>query len=210
MPRHHAGVCAMSIANKEEVKSVLADFEGRIRAVVDHAWAEYQADPNRGKYIYSRTGSNILFDFIARHALAEFDNDAGIHVVVKPQTVQFLFKDRVLVRFKKGNARGVGSNIETQTVLDFIDPQLCIPDLLPDVHRVEASYRADELGLQLKEVAIVARNRSSRVWAYALNGESSSGTGKVVTLPQRLADSAPPRVTPKKSKKPKQDDSSGK
>lgn len=107
----------MPIANQDEVKAILADFETRLQSVVDRAWAEWREHPNKGRYLFARTRANILFDSIARMAMEEFDEDPNIHMIVKNQTVQFLFRDQVLVRFKKGNSSGVGSNIETQAVL---------------------------------------------------------------------------------------------
>ena len=78
--------------------------------------------------------------------LAEFQDDKDIRVMTEKQTVKFLFKDQVFTKFKKGNDKGVGSNIETQAVLDFIDPNRLIPGLLPDILRVEFCYGIDALG----------------------------------------------------------------
>jgi hypothetical protein len=194
----------MPIANQDEVKAILRDFETRLRSVIDRAWAEWKAMPRRGRFLFARTRLNIIFDSIARFALEEFDEDKEIYVIAKNQTVQFLFRDRVLARFKKGNAKGVGSNINTQTVLEFIDPQLSIPDLLPEVHRVEICYQPDDVGINLGEVAVVARNRTRRVWAYPLGRSGASASGTVIELPQRPPDKTPPKVTPRK---PKKDDS---
>ena len=121
----------MPIADQDQVKSILATFESRIRSIVDQAWQEWLGLPNRGRFLFpKRVRATFVFDAIARLALAEFEDDPNIHVILKKQTVQFLFRDQVLVRFKKANDKGVGSNIETQAVLDFIDPQRNIPDLL--------------------------------------------------------------------------------
>jgi hypothetical protein len=187
---------AMPIANQTEVKVILADFENRIRSVVDRAWAEWRDHPNKGRYLFARTRSNILFDSIARIALEEFGEDPNIHTIAKNQTVQFLFRDQVLIRFKKGNSNGVGSNIVTQAILEFIDPQLSIPNLLPDVHRIEVCYQSDALGTQLKDVAVVARNRRARVWAYPLH--ETAPAAEVIPLPIAPMDDTPPLVTPKK------------
>ena len=120
--------------------------------------------------------------------MAEFENDTDVHVIREPQTVKFLFLDRVLARFKKGNAKGVGSNIETQAVLDFIDPQASFAGL-PDVHRVEIVYQLNILGTGYAEVAVVARNQRTRVWAYPLTGRPSAD---IIPMPART----PPVLTP--------------
>lgn len=185
----------MPIPAQAEVKALLGDFEERLRAVVDRAWREWMECDVRGRLISNRAKANVVFDFIARHAVAEFGEDPDIHVIPKNNTVKFLFCDQVLVRFKKGNANGVGSNIETQATLNFIDPQRALPDFLPDVLKVEVCYQPDRLGTQIKEIAVVARNRTKRVWAYPL--QPSAGA-EIITLPGRPADDTPPVVTPKK------------
>lgn len=178
----------MPVAIREEVEAVLDNFAGRLRAVLDRAMKEWEAQPNKEKFIWPRVRANILFSFICDEALKEFDEDPDVHVIAEAQTVKFLFRDSVLVRFKKGNARGVGSNIMTQAVLEFIDPQLAFAGL-PDVHRVEVVYQLDVLATGYAEVAVVARDKRARVWAYPLNGKPSAD---IVALPPRV----PPVLTP--------------
>lgn len=154
----------MPIPLKDDVRSILEDFHVRLRRVVDDAWKEWVEFPGKGKFVFlPRVRAVLVFDFIARRAQEEFTGDPNIHVITKKQTVQFLFKDVVLVRFKKGNARGVGSNIRTQAVLDFIDPQRTIPGLVPEIMKVEICYSLNDLGIDLDEVAVVARNERARL-----------------------------------------------
>lgn len=185
----------MAVPLQEDVRAILGDFERRLRLVVDRAWAEWMESDFPGRLIFSRAKSDVIFDFIARHALAEFVDD-DIHVIAKNSTVKFLFRDQVLVRFKKGNAKGVGSNIETQATLDFIDPNREIPGFLPDVFKVEVCYQPDKLGTQIKEVAVVARNRTKRVWAYPL---AAAAGAEIIPFQPRIGDDAPPMVIPRKT-----------
>lgn len=184
----------MAVAVREEVEAILAGFTGRLRAVLDRAMEDWEAQPNKGWFIWPRVHANIIFSFIIRRALEEFSDDSDVHIISEAQTVKLLFRDSVLVRFKKGNARGVGSNILTQSVLEFIDPQLAFAGL-PDVHRVEIVYQLDILGTGYAEVAVVARDRRTRVWAYPL---SSKPSAEVIPLPDRVTPVlTPPAVTPK-------------
>ncbi len=184
----------MAIAVKEEVEAHLAGFTQRIRAVLDRAMEDWVAHPNKAWLIWPRVRANIIFSYIARRALEEFADDPDIRVIPEPQTVKFLFRDVVLARFKKGNANGVGSNIETQSVLGFIDPQLSFAGL-PDVHRVEIVYQLDILGTGYAEVAVVARDRRTRVWAYPLSGRPSAD---IIPMPPRVPPVlTPPVVTPR-------------
>lgn len=184
----------MPIANREEVEQTLEGFTVRLRKVLDQAMVDWEATPNKGWFIWPRVRANIIFSYIVRRALEEFGDDPDVHVINEPQTAKFLFRDSVLVRFKKGNARGVGSNIVTQTVLKFVDPQLAFSGL-PDVHRVEVVYQLNILGTGYAEVAVVARDRRERIWSYPLTGRPSA---EVIPLPPRTPPVlTPPTVTPK-------------
>ena len=189
----------MPIADIREVQSILSAFETRIRAVVDQSWVEFQDHMRIRRFMYARTRSDCFFDFLAQNAIAEFHADPDIRVLDKRTTVQFIFKEKVLLRFKKGNAKGVGSNITTQSVLDFIDPQHSLPGILSEVHRVEVCYQPNALGTELQEVAVVARNRTKRVWAYPQDG--GLGMPDIMPFPIHSPDpddEKPPAVFPKK------------
>lgn len=191
----------MPVPIENDVKRILDDFERRLRGVVDRAWGDWLALPDRGRFVFvARVRAVLVFDAIARHALTEFDGDPNIRVIVMGrQTVHFLFKDTVLVRFKKGNAKGVGSNIETQAVLNFIDPQGVIPGLVPEILKVEICYTPDPLGVDLEEVAVVARDRRQRLWSYPIHRPSAP----VAEIPPRAPDHTPPAVVPRQ---PQRDD----
>jgi hypothetical protein len=185
---------AVAVPNQDEVKAILNKFEARIRGVVDRAWREWQEFPLRGRFVFPRRArAVIVFDFIARIAVAEFDGDPDVHVDVKKQTVHFLFRDQVFLRFKKGNKKGVGSNIHTQAVLNFIDPQGAIPGLIPEILKVEIVYTPDKIGVGLQEVAVVARGLQKRIWAYPLE----LPTATVEPLPTRPPNTSPPAVVPR-------------
>jgi hypothetical protein len=188
----------MPTPTKDDVKAIIGNFEDRLRAVVDRAWQEWLETPNRGRFVFlARVRAVLVFDTIARHAIAEFDKDPNIRVMVKGrQTVHFLFKDTVLVRFKKGNLKGVGSNIETQAALNFIDPQGVIPGLVPEIMKIEVCYMLDTLGVDLAEVAVVARDREQRIWSYPIERQRPSAP--VIGIPPRAPDDTPPVVVPRK------------
>jgi hypothetical protein len=139
-----------------------------------------------------RSRASIVFDFIRRLALEEFEGDSNIRAIPKGQTVHFLFRDRVLVRFKKANTLGIGSNIETQAVIEFIDPQMSLMEL-PPIYHVEACYHLDKLATKMAVLTISARQRNHRLWSYAMRRTSG---GAVVPLPASPppADSGAPEV----------------
>jgi hypothetical protein len=98
----------------------------------------------------------------------------------------------VLLRFKKANGSGLGSNIETLAVLEFIDPQIPL-FALPPIFRVEVCYRLDKLATRIKTLAVTARQGKMKLWNYEL---ARATTGAVISFPSRPTgdDGAPPEV----------------
>ena len=161
------------------VRPILCDFELRMRRVLNAAWDEWMEVTDRGRFS-ARSRASMVFDFIRTGALEEFDGDPKIHVIVKGQTVHFLFQNRVLVRFKKANDAGLGSNIQTQSVLDFIDPQFELPDLLPEIHHIEVCYHLDRLEMHMDQLSVTARQRNRKLWSYELQHPPSA---KILPFP---------------------------
>jgi hypothetical protein len=95
----------MAIPAPDDVRLVLRGFEIRIREILEEAWKEWRNIPDLARFS-ARSRASMVFDFVRRRAVAEFDADPNIRVIPKGQTVQFLFRDKVLVRFKKANGAG--------------------------------------------------------------------------------------------------------
>ena len=170
----------MAHALMDDVKRVLEDFELRMREILEGAWQDWLEMPRRAIFS-ARTRASMIFDFIRSRAIAEFDGDPNIRVIPKGQTVKFLFRNRVIVRFKKANSSGLGSNVSTQAVIQFIDPQLSIPGLLPDIYKVEVCYRLDKLAMRMDALAVTARENNRKIWSYELRRPAQAGS--VVPFP---------------------------
>ena len=159
---------------KAEVQATLADFHPRIRAVIEQAWrewrevADFMAKQSIGPTLYPRTVANFIFDGIARHAIREFASDPSINVDIETQTLKLFFKGAVYARFKKGAEDRLGQNIQTQAVINFIDPEYELPGLPPETARVEFIWVANELQTCLEKVLVVARNNDVRLWEYEI------------------------------------------
>ncbi len=192
--------------SEAEVKDVLTDYHDRIVAVLRKAfdeWVEtqnFRADRGFGPLLYPRTVANLIFDAIARYAKAEFQGIPGVRVIDEPQTIKVCFKEIVIARFKKGDDSSLGRNIETQAVLDFINPQRSLPNFPPEAAKVEFLYLPDELGVDVGKLLVVARDYNRPIWAYELN--PSIGGATVIRLPlgapaeQDVGE--PPLVVPKR------------
>jgi hypothetical protein len=200
----------MSVS-EEFVRSKLAPYEGRIRAVIDRAWQQFLEIPCRHKFLFPRTRANIVFDLIAGEIFDEFDVDPSVHITRKNETVKFLVRDRgedeVLCRIKKANGSGLGSNIRTQEVMDFICQEPGIPGLLGDLHKIEICYFEDPTGAEIASVHVTARDNDVKLWSYEIEREEPGAAGGIVRFPTMPPDAPPPEVTLKPAKKEDKGDS---
>ena len=89
---------------------------------------------------------------------------------------QFTFFFRIVSWFalRRANDVGLGSNIRTQAVLDFIDPQFELPDLLPEIHHIEVCYHLDKLATYMDQIAVTARQSDRKLWSYELQHPPSA------------------------------------
>ncbi len=163
--------------SEQDVKTALEPYHNRIKSVVDRAFAECvltkecRAKLGLAPLLYSRTFANLVFDAIAREAIAEFSSDSGVMIFYKPQTVKFCFGQVVIVRFKKANENGIGQNIPTQAALDFADPQESLPGLPPEAAKAEITWSPNELGTIIESLTVLARDGDTILWSYEIYGE---------------------------------------
>jgi hypothetical protein len=184
------------MTDQDNVRGILTDFEQRILSILEKAWAEWLEMPKKGK-LSARSRASVVFDFIKNHAIDEFHADPNIHVIPKGQTVKFLFRDQVLVRFKKANSKGIGSNIETQAVLQFVDPQISIPNFLPDIYKIEVCYVLDRLATKMEMIAVTKRDRRRKIWSYPIHGSVADNVIHLPHAPPSGGSDEPPIVRPR-------------
>jgi len=198
----------MTIPQIEDVRPILKDFEVRLRKILEDAWEDWLALPVSARTLVCKTTrANIVFDFAKHRAIAEFANDREIHAYPRGRTVKFLFRDRILVRLKKANAKGLGSNIQTQTVLSFTHPQIPLLDL-PEIYHVEILYRENHLTTAIESIAATFRRGYSKVWSYELlRPEAAATVVPMPTPPPPSDDGQPATVRPRQNieKKDEQD-----
>lgn len=183
----------MAHPSKSEIESILRPYHLRIREVVERAWSEWRSTAafrqksSYGPMLYSRTVANIIFDAIARNAVAEFATDSAVYVKFESQSVKFFFTGGVLARFKKGDDNKLGRNIPTQAALAFADPEWSFSDFPPETAKVEFIWRANEIQTRLEGVFVVARDGDKLIWEYEIEAASENVVAiptKPVTSPQ--------------------------
>ena len=165
---------------KNDVRSILRLYHGRVRKVFELAWEEWRlvdslrTENRLAPLLYSRTVTNYVFDAIARLAIAKFADDPTVQVIVEPQTVKFFFKGKVLARFKKGNENNLGQNNPTQASMAFADSDSILPGLPSEMAKVEFIWRANRLQTQLESVLVVCRDGGKMRWGYPIRAEESA------------------------------------
>lgn len=161
----------MAIAKETEVRAILtSDREKKIREAYRSAWADWWTSDDRQKLSrWPRTRANNIFEYLATHLISEFQSDKEARFICERETFKLLLEERLLIRFKKSNSNGVGSNIGTLAELDFCDPQV---DWLgfPELQKVEIVYTLNLTGSDLSEITVLARDGDQRQWSYEITG----------------------------------------
>ena len=173
----------MAAAIESEVREVLAEFEPRLLEIYQGGWDDWQSFRRMALERFPRIRANVVHGFMVDRAISAFDGDPGVHVILQDETAKFLFRQRVLVRLKKADRNVLGSNIQTQAVLAFVDPQLTIPGL-PDVQKVDVVYVLNGLETAIERVAVTARDNDVRLWSYDIEDRRGAA---VLPLPQPIA-----------------------
>ncbi|MBK8133657.1 MAG: hypothetical protein IPK48_13485 [Gammaproteobacteria bacterium] len=170
----------MALADEQAVRAVLAKYETLICKAVHGGWEDWRALPLGGRLLFpARSRACLVYDFIVQRATAAFTDDQAVRVLRRDETAKFVFTDSVVLRFKKANDKGLGSNIQTQATLGFVDQQYELPGL-PNVHKVEVVYVLNRLQTQIKQVLVAARDGNVCLWNYVLAHEA---TAEIIPLP---------------------------
>ena len=170
----------MTLADEQVVRAALAYYETTIFRAVHEGWEEWRALQLGGRLLFqARSRACLVYDFIVQRAMAALSDDPDVHVVRRDETAKFVFSAAVLLRFKKANDNGLGSNIQTQATLGFVDQQQELPGL-PNVHKVEVVYVLNRLQTQIEQVLVVARDGDVCLWSYVLTPDTTS---EIMPLP---------------------------
>ncbi|QUS39576.1 hypothetical protein RPMA_12560 [Tardiphaga alba] len=190
----------MSQPEPEEVHAVLKDFEDPLMGIHLRAWDRLMSNPEWPTLVFSRTGTGLMHDLIVQEASSVLDTMPRVHKIEHDKSVRYLFADEVLLRFKHGSDRGLGSNVDTKANSDFIDADVELWGM-PQVKKVELLWYENKLRTKLDRVEVTARDGKRRLWGYPMGSEPVT-----VQMPFDLPDMPPqhraiPLVTVKTARK---------
>jgi hypothetical protein len=167
-------------ADEDTVRSVLYPYHDVLFEIAHGAWSDWRVLPLGGKLLFpGRSRACLVFDFMVQRAIAVWGNDSSVRIIRKDETAKFVIGNQVLLRLKKADDRGLGSNIPTQASLNFSMQQCELPGI-PDMHKVEVVYILNSLQTQIDRIVVVARDGEERLWDYVV---LPSTTADVIPLP---------------------------
>lgn len=190
-------------ADENTVRAALQPHHDIIFRAAHGAWKDWQALPLSGRLLFpGRSRACLVHDFIVQKAIAGWSANPAVRIIQQDETAKFVIGETVLLRFKKADDRGLGSNIPTQAFLNFAEQQAELPGI-PNVHKVEVVYVLNRLQTQIDHVVVVARDGDVRLWGYLVTPES---TAEIVPLPIAASGAEPERGAKITIKKPANDD----
>lgn len=178
----------MSVPRQDQVRGALRGVEGAVAGIVVGAWADWLESPQSAIWDNRRCRANFVWAQMVHRARVEFDSHSSVHIIDSYGTVSFVVEDRVLFRFKKGDAHGLSANYPTQLALSFHDHAQTLFGL-PDIHRVEVVYQLNLLETEVTDIVVVGRDGPNVAWTYSLMDQGA----EIVRLP---LSSPTPQYTP--------------
>ena len=171
----------MPIPDQARVETLLAPHHQTLVGVVNRAWARWLANPERA-VLYRRARAVLVHNYAMLEAMPGLP---GIKTIEKPahETAFFLVADELVFRFKKGDQKGLSSNIGTQAALDYNDPNECLSlFVFPNLIRVDVVYALNELETKISDVLVVARDNERVAWSFSILARDAA----VVEPPKQL------------------------
>jgi len=170
----------MPMADDQTVRAVLAPYESVLFRAVHGGWDDWRTLQLGGRLLFpARSRACIVYDFIVQRAMAALGDDQAVRLIRRDETVKFVFSETVVLRFKKANDSGLGSNIQTQATLGFVEQQQQLPGL-PNLHKVEVVYVLNRMQTRIEQVLVAARDGDVCLWNYDITPDSGA---KIILLP---------------------------
>ncbi len=181
----------MSVPTYDEARRLLnPDREGRLFRAILTAWDDWHDCPARGDYSrWPRTRANMVFERVAARLQEEFGSDTGVQCVFMDETIKVVIEDSIVLRVKKANALGLGQNIQTQAVLDFVDAQPDLPGM-SGLGKLEVVYVLNDLQTRIAAVQVHARDGEMKLYSYAIGAASEGATILPFPSPSRGPDTS--------------------
>ena len=124
----------------------------------------------------------MVFERLAARLQEAFEEDPGVRFYFKDETIKMVFDDLIVARVKKANGFGLGQNIETDAVAQFIKAQRDI-DGLGELKKIEFVYVLNLLQTAIRSVVAQARDGDMQIWVWTLGTGAEGAEIKPFPLP---------------------------
>jgi hypothetical protein len=184
------------------VRPILRPYEESIANIILRAWETWWKSSSKKTYRYARVRACAVHELMVREARKAFALDRDVHIIDGQETIYVMFKRAVVIRFKKGDRRGLGQNNPTQASLAFITASAdvhVLPLGIPDVHRVDVTYILNALETRIDQILVIGRDGARLLWKY---GVYPRAVAPIAVLPVRpIAPASPADVVRVPSRK---------
>jgi hypothetical protein len=165
----------MTVPTHDEAKAIISpERETGIVSAFEAAWNDWENCPDRGHYSrWARTRANMVFERLAARLQEAFADDAGVRFHFKSETIKIVFDDVIVARVKKANSLGLGENIVTGAVTQFVEAQQEI-DGLNGLNKIEIVYVLSKFQTAIRDIVAQARDGGMQIWRWTL-GKGAEG-----------------------------------
>jgi hypothetical protein len=169
------------MAAEDDVRAILPPIRAaKIYRAFDMAWADWVQDQARYPR-WPRTRACMLFERLTIHLQNLFIDDPGMHFTFHDETVKIIVDQKLMIRCKKADGRGLGHNVPTDANDLFCD-QGTLAFAAP-FDKIEIVYVVNNLGTEISKVLVQARDGETRLWAYEIDDTVLATTAPVTPLP---------------------------
>lgn len=173
----------MATPDQGRVRQIIEPRKARLASVVLSSWDRWMLNPDR-PLLYRRCRAGLVHNYMMLDAIPNLPDDPAIHCIERHESALFLLEDELLIRFKKGDEKGLSRNIGTQFVLAFNDPDEPIKLFdFPDIQRVDIAYRLNDLETKVRDILVVARKDDEVLWSFPIYEAAKGADTETIPLP---------------------------
>ncbi|WP_368911015.1 hypothetical protein [Proteus vulgaris] len=173
----------MSTISKEEAYEVFSPYFPLFAKAVDLAWNSWVHGDVARRMQHKRVRANVIWNDYFYFMLQEIEKDefSDVRFTKIPYNQGFSVNARYFIKFKKGDANFLSSNLPTQNALKFHDPNI---DMFGAEVRLELLYVLDKDDLFIEKIVLVQRKDKYVAWAIDITEQSVVDVPEIFTQPK--------------------------
>lgn len=189
----------MRIMTEDSARELTDPYFGKMKGCFERAFEKYRDFLVKfpGSY-YKRTSSILLHNWIVNEIKAQFGNYAHILIKEKYESIQLVFSQILVARFKKLSAEGFPNNHKStrnDTILAQGQLELNLGAVFEAPTNINIGYIPDAIGRHFAELKITCIHNKEMVWDIGFTKiESEDFTPAIyIEQPEAPIETAKPR-----------------